>query len=177
MEGNKMISQEKYETWMDQVRTVLQSINMPFDDWQKVWRFDFEIEYKAGTPPQQAADKANRFWWREQNRSLQQDCTLLPGCWLPRGHQGKCEPITPSRSTSPINGKQGFPVRYFVNDVQMGSNADICEWGASIEEVCDRLRREAMEDGFTVDSLTVELFKEWESDPQPQPTIVLRVRR
>ena len=80
-------------------------------------------------------------------------------------------------SNTQINGKQGFPVRYFINDIQMASNADFCEWGASVEEVCERLRREAKEDGFTVESLTVEQLKQWESDPEPQPTIVLKVRR
>jgi hypothetical protein len=37
--------------------------------------------------------KANRFWWREQNKSLKQDCQRTPGCWLSRDHQGKCQPV------------------------------------------------------------------------------------
>jgi len=80
-------------------------------------------------------------------------------------------------AVSEINGKKGFPVRYFINGQQMASNADFCEWGVSLEDVCDRLRREAAEDGLTVESLTVEQLKQWESDPEPQPTIVLRVYR
>jgi hypothetical protein len=28
--------------WMNKVRAALQSINMPFDDWQHVWHFDFQ---------------------------------------------------------------------------------------------------------------------------------------
>lgn len=80
-------------------------------------------------------------------------------------------------SSPEINEKKGFPVRYFINDIQMASNADFCEWGTSLEGVCDRLRREAEEDGFTVESITVEQLKQWESDPKPQSTIVLKVRR
>lgn len=37
--------------------------------------------------------KANRFWWHEQNKSLKGDCRLTPDCWLPRGHQGLCQPV------------------------------------------------------------------------------------
>lgn len=82
-----------YNAWLDDVRSALESINMPMDDWQSNWRFDFASEYKIGTDPNRAAEKANRFWWREQNRTLKQDCALNPNCWLPRGHQGDCQPI------------------------------------------------------------------------------------
>ena len=37
--------------------------------------------------------KANRFWWREQNKSLKQDCQRTSGCWRPRDHQGECQPV------------------------------------------------------------------------------------
>jgi hypothetical protein len=36
--------------------------------------------------------KANRFWWREQNKSMKQDCRETSGCWLAQGHQGECHP-------------------------------------------------------------------------------------
>ena len=36
----------------------------------------FSREYEAGTKAGEAAMKANRFWWREQNKSLKQDCRL-----------------------------------------------------------------------------------------------------
>jgi hypothetical protein len=49
-------------------------------------------EYKAGTNPDAAAMKANRFWWREQNKSLKKDCQKTEGCWLPFDHQGQCQP-------------------------------------------------------------------------------------
>lgn len=84
---------EAYEVWLDQVRDALRSINMPVEDWQKIWAFDFAAEYERGTNPDAAAMKANRFWWREQNKSLQKDCQKTPTCWLPRDHQGECQPV------------------------------------------------------------------------------------
>jgi len=36
--------------------------------------------------------KANRYWWHEQNKSMGRECDKFPGCWLPRGHQGDCQP-------------------------------------------------------------------------------------
>lgn len=80
--------------WLSDVKAALDSINMPFDDWQRLWRFDFEKEFKAGATAQSAAMKANRFWWREQNKSLKRECDVTPGCWLPRGHQGECQPVS-----------------------------------------------------------------------------------
>jgi hypothetical protein len=84
---------DAYEVWLDQVRDAVRSINMPMADWQKTWAFDFRAEYKAGTNPDAAAMKANRFWWREQNKSFKKDCQKTAGCWLPRDHQGECQPI------------------------------------------------------------------------------------
>jgi len=81
-----------HEVWLDQVRTALHSINMSMDDWQPVWPFDFTGEYDKGTDPSAAAMKANRFWWHRQNRSIGRECDTVPGCWLPRGHQGECQP-------------------------------------------------------------------------------------
>jgi len=81
-----------YEVWLDQVRDALRSINMRIEDWQGVWPFNFSAEYEAGTNPDAVAMKANRFWWREQNKSMKQDCQKTPGCWLPQGHQGGCQP-------------------------------------------------------------------------------------
>jgi hypothetical protein len=83
---------DAYEVWLDQVRDALRSINMPMEDWQKIWAFDFAAEYQRGTNPDAAAMKANRFWWSEQNKSLKKDCREKPGCWLPRGHAGECQP-------------------------------------------------------------------------------------
>jgi len=84
---------DAYEVWIGEVQRALGSINMSIDDWQSLWPFDFQAEYKAGTKADDAAMKANRFWWHEQNRSLKQDCRLNPDCWLPRAHQGSCQPV------------------------------------------------------------------------------------
>jgi hypothetical protein len=89
-----------YEKWLSDVQAALQSINMPFDDWQNLWPFDFQQEFKAGVKADDAATKANRFWWHEQNKSLNQDCRVTPNCWLPRGHQSACQPVS-SRATKP----------------------------------------------------------------------------
>lgn len=71
---------DTYEVWLDQVKDALRSINMQMEDWQSNWSFDFDAEYKAGTNPDAAAMKANRFWWREQNKSLKKDCQKTVGC-------------------------------------------------------------------------------------------------
>jgi hypothetical protein len=86
---------DSYEKWLSDVQAALQSINMPFDDWQNIWRFDFQREFNAGVKADNAAMKANRFWWHEQNKSLKQDCRVTPNCWLTRGHQGECQPVSP----------------------------------------------------------------------------------
>jgi hypothetical protein len=83
---------DSYEKWLNDVNAALKSINMRFDDWQSLWRFDFQREFNAGVEADEAAIKANRFWWQQQNRSLKQDCRKEPDCWLPRGHQDACQP-------------------------------------------------------------------------------------
>lgn len=82
-----------YDAWLAQVREALASINMPLDQWQARWRFDFEREFGVGTSAGVAAEKANRFWWFNQNKELGEDCLTMPNCWLPRKHQGRCEPV------------------------------------------------------------------------------------
>jgi hypothetical protein len=84
---------EGYSLWFGEVKIALQSINMQLDDWQVRWRFDFPTEYSSGADPDVAAAKANRFWWHQQNKSLDQDCQKTPNCWLPREHAGECEPV------------------------------------------------------------------------------------
>jgi hypothetical protein len=90
-----------YEAWIRDVQQALGSINMAMDDWQSRWPFDFQAEYNAGTKADDAAMKANRFWWHEQNKSLKQDCRLTPNCWLPRGHQGACQPVNSESRLKP----------------------------------------------------------------------------
>jgi len=83
---------DSYDVWLDQVRDALRSINMSMDDWQSMWAFDFAAEYERGTNPDSTAMKANRFWWSAQNKSIGRACEKIPGCWLPKGHQGECQP-------------------------------------------------------------------------------------
>lgn len=82
-----------YERWLGEVREALASLNMNIDDWQRLWRFDFEREFDSGVGANAAAMKANQFWWFQQNKSLDRDCRRTSQCWLPRNHQGECQPI------------------------------------------------------------------------------------
>lgn len=81
-----------YDAWLRDVQEALSSINMPIEDWQKNWAFDFQSEFYAGTSANDAAMKANQFWWHQQNRAVNRDCRKTENCWLPRGHQGECQP-------------------------------------------------------------------------------------
>lgn len=91
---NGMTVTAAYEAWLGDVKTALSSINMPLDDWQETWPFDFRKEFESGTSTSDAAMKANRFWWHRQNVAMNQDCRLTPNCWLPRNHQGECQPVS-----------------------------------------------------------------------------------
>jgi len=82
-----------YEIWLRNVADALNSINMPIDDWQAIWPFDFRGAFDAGSSADDAARKANQFWWKRQNKTLEQECQKTSGCWLPRNHQGECEPV------------------------------------------------------------------------------------
>ena len=82
-----------YESWLKNVDEALSSINMTLEDWQTHWAFDFRREFDSGTPASEAALKANRFWWQQQNRSMGQDCQRTANCWLPRNHEGECQPL------------------------------------------------------------------------------------
>jgi hypothetical protein len=102
---------DAYNMWLDEVRDALRSINMPMEDWQRSWEFDFAAEYERGTSPDAAAMKANRFWWREQNESIGRACEKIPGCWLPKGHQGECQPCYEpgDHITVEFEGENGMP--------------------------------------------------------------------
>jgi len=55
--------------------------------------------------------KANRFWWSEQNKSIGRACERIPGCWLPREHQGECQPCYEPGDHIKVEfeGKNGMP--------------------------------------------------------------------
>ena len=82
-----------YEIWLDEVREALRSINMQLEDWQPVFEFNFQAAHDAGDTPDEAAMKANKFWWLRQNQSLKTECLRMPDCWLPREHHGRCQPL------------------------------------------------------------------------------------
>jgi hypothetical protein len=81
-----------YEAWLQEVEQALASINMPMEEWQKRWAFDFPREFHSGAAASDAAMKANKFWWHEQNKAVHQDCTLSGDCWLPRGTRATASP-------------------------------------------------------------------------------------
>jgi hypothetical protein len=91
------VSHMSFENWINDVKEALASVNMPLEAWQKTFHFDFRLEFERGTTPTQAAEKANRFWWRQQNEDIGQQCRKRFDCWLPNGHQGACEPVKPVR--------------------------------------------------------------------------------
>ena|ERR1700677_3926908 len=82
-----------YDIWLDQVREALHSVNMEMGDWQPIFAFDFSAAHDAGDTPDEAAMKANKFWWYRQNQSLKTDCRRTPRCWLPQSHRGGCQPL------------------------------------------------------------------------------------
>jgi hypothetical protein len=82
-----------YEEWMKEVRAAFDSLVTPMEDWPAIGAFDFRSEYNAGVKPKDAAMKANRRWWHDWNKSLNQECQRSEQCWLPRGHEGQCQPI------------------------------------------------------------------------------------
>jgi hypothetical protein len=57
------VSGVSFDGWLTEVRSALDSINMPMDDWHGSWLFDFRREFDAGTAAGDAAVKANKFWW------------------------------------------------------------------------------------------------------------------
>jgi hypothetical protein len=81
-----------YEAWLTEVKDALTSINMPFEHWQSIWAYDFRRDFEGGAKADAAAIKANKFWWHAQNKAMGQDCLKTSSCWLPRGHQGECQP-------------------------------------------------------------------------------------
>jgi hypothetical protein len=91
--SNVTMTTTAYESWLRDVDEALRSIGMPMGDWQSIWPFDFGGEFAAGTAADAAAGKANRFWWKRQNQSLNQHCRKDGDCWLPQNHQGECEPV------------------------------------------------------------------------------------
>ena len=56
--------QADYGTWLDDVRSILATMDMKMDSWQDSWEFDFRKEYDRGSTPRIAAVHAHDFWWQ-----------------------------------------------------------------------------------------------------------------
>ena len=86
------VTSTAYESWLKEVEEALTSVNMPLEDWQKIWAFDFRREFEAQATAKDTAMRANQYWWQQQNKAIGQDCQKTPNCWLPRNHVGECKP-------------------------------------------------------------------------------------
>ncbi len=82
-----------YAAWMNQVREKLFANGMDFDEWQSAFPYNFRRSFESGTSPTDAATRTSRFWWREQEKLLRTQCNRAANCWLPRDHDGECQPI------------------------------------------------------------------------------------
>lgn len=49
-----------YGVWLEEVQEALASINMPIEEWQRQWAFDFQREFQSSAEATDAAMKANR---------------------------------------------------------------------------------------------------------------------
>lgn len=67
------------EKWLEEVRLALAEINMPLDEWNKVWPYDFTHCFRLGMSPRAAAMAANHFWWRKGDETLRSIGVKLPG--------------------------------------------------------------------------------------------------
>jgi hypothetical protein len=57
---------DSYEKWLTDVKDSLESADMALDNWQNIWPFDFQQNFRAGMKADVAAIKASHFWWQEQ---------------------------------------------------------------------------------------------------------------
>lgn len=57
--------QADYSTWLEEVRSVLETMDILMDAWQRSWEFDFQKEYDRGSTPRMAAVHAHDYWWRQ----------------------------------------------------------------------------------------------------------------
>ena len=55
--------QADYSTWLEDVRSILETMDIIMNRWQDNWEFDFRTEYDRGSTPHIAAVHAHDFWW------------------------------------------------------------------------------------------------------------------
>jgi hypothetical protein len=131
------VTSTAYESWLKEVEEALASINMPMDEWQKIWAFDFRHEFETQVAARDAAMKASQAWWRQQNKAIGQDCRKTLNCWLPRGHQGECQPLFEHGGTKVGKYKRGDHVKFEVMNERTGEK----EWMWLLVERCDDHKR------------------------------------
>ncbi len=52
-----------YETWFADVRVTLAMLQMEIDTWDQNWPYDFQADFAASMSPEDAASRAQDFWW------------------------------------------------------------------------------------------------------------------
>ena len=92
-----IVTIKAYESWLVEVEAALSSINMLMSDWQTHWAFDFGREFNRGTTPTDAAMKANRFWWYQQNKAIGKECQKTSAA----GYQATTKGIATHRGGNP----------------------------------------------------------------------------
>lgn len=55
-----------FQIWLSEVGAALQSINMPMEQWQRTFPYNFPADFYAGIQPADAAKRANDHYWTQQ---------------------------------------------------------------------------------------------------------------
>ena len=126
-----------YESWLKAVEEALSSINMPMEEWQKIWSFDFRREFEAQATAKDTATRANQYWWQQQNKAIGKDCRETPNCWLPRNHQGECQPLFEHGGMRVGKYNRGDHIKFEVVNERSGER----EWMWLRVERCDDHQR------------------------------------
>lgn len=58
-----------FESWLSEVRAALDAINMPMDEWQRAFPYDYQADHAAGIAPAEAAKRANDHYWTAQENA------------------------------------------------------------------------------------------------------------
>jgi hypothetical protein len=114
----KPVVEQPFQAWLREVQTALDSFGMPLKAWQAKWQFDFHSEYKSGTPISLTAERANRFWWQQQNRAIGEQCRDCQDCWLPVDHDGRCQTVNGDLIAT--NRKKGIVQKIAQGDDEFG---------------------------------------------------------
>jgi hypothetical protein len=110
--------EQPFPAWLREVQTVLDSSGMPLKPWQARWQFNFQLEYQLRMTPRRAAEKANRFWWQQQNRAIGEQCRDCKDCWLPVDHNGRCQTVNGDLIAT--NRKKGIVQKIAQGDDEFG---------------------------------------------------------